>query len=231
MEIPKMGKPLTKPEPECWTVHQDAGTPGRGDALLRRKRFEEMVAQHLDALYAAALRLTRNRQDAEDLLQETLLKAWRSYHTFEEGTNARAWLFRILMNAHIDRYRKATREPELSDVEDVGEFYLYTKVQESEQLRGVGDPEKLLERIMEHEVREALESLPEHFRRVVILADLQGFSYKEIADILGIPVGTVMSRLFRGRRLLQRKLWDYVRTHHRISEGPSASSEARVAKG
>ncbi len=207
-EIRRMGKALTTPE---------RGPREAADQDLRRKRFEEMVAQHLDSLYAAALRLTRNREDAEDLLQETLLKAWRSFHTFEEGTNARAWLFRILMNAHIDRYRKATREPEVSDVEDVGEFYLYTKVQESEQLREVGDPEKLLEGIMEQEVREALESLPEYFRSVVILADLQGFSYKEIADILGIPVGTVMSRLFRGRRLLQKKLWDYVRTHHRIA--------------
>ncbi len=182
-----------------------------------RSRFEALVREHVDALYGAALRLTRHRSDAEDLLQETLLKAWRSFHTFAEGTNARAWLFRILMNAHIDRYRKTAREPETTDVEDVGEFYLYSKVQESDLLRRVGDPEKLLESVMEHEVREALESLPEYFRSVVILADLQGFSYKEIADILGIPVGTVMSRLFRGRRLLQRKLWDYVRSYHRIS--------------
>ncbi|MDR5683810.1 MAG: sigma-70 family RNA polymerase sigma factor [Armatimonadota bacterium] len=182
-----------------------------------RARFEAIVSEHLDALYGAALRLTRNRADAEDLLQETLLKAWRSFHTFEEGTNARAWLFRILMNAHIDRYRKTTREPETTDVEDIGDFYLYSKVQESQQMRLVGDPEKLLDNVMEQEVREALESLPEHFRGAVILADLQGFSYKEIADILGVPVGTVMSRLFRGRRLLQRKLWDYVRDHHRVS--------------
>lgn len=190
------------------------GAPGRE---RDRARFEALVREHLDGLYGAALRLTRNRADAEDLLQETLLKAWRSFHTFEEGTNARAWLFRILMNAHIDRYRKTAREPETTDVEDVGDFYLYSKVQESELLRRVGDPEKLLERVMEHEVREALESLPDHFRSVVILADLQGFSYREIADILGIPMGTVMSRLFRGRRLLQRKLWDYVRSHHRIT--------------
>jgi RNA polymerase sigma-70 factor (ECF subfamily) len=121
------------------------------------------------------------------------------------------------MNAHIDRYRKTTREPETTDVEDIGEFYLYSKVQESDQVRSLGDPEKLLENVMEQEVREALESLPDHFRGAVILSDLQGFSYKEIADILGVPVGTVMSRLFRGRRLLQRRLWDYVRDHHRVS--------------
>jgi RNA polymerase sigma-70 factor (ECF subfamily) len=193
------------------------GANGAARREADRARFEALVREHVDALYGAALRLTRHRSDAEDLLQETLLKAWRSFHTFTEGTNARAWLFRILMNAHIDRYRKTAREPETTDVEDVGEFYLYSKVQESDLLRRVGDPEKLLEGVMEHEVREALESLPEYFRSVVILADLQGFSYKEIADILGIPVGTVMSRLFRGRRLLQRKLWDYVRSHHRIS--------------
>jgi RNA polymerase sigma-70 factor (ECF subfamily) len=182
-----------------------------------RGRFEAIVAEHIDPLYGAAVRLTRNRADAEDLLQETLLKAWRSLHTFAEGTNARAWLFRILMNAHIDRYRKTTREPETTDVEDIGDFYLYAKVQESDQMRSLGDPEKILDDVMEQEVREALESLPEHFRGAVILADLQGFSYKEIAEILGVPVGTVMSRLFRGRRLLQRRLWDYVRDHHRVS--------------
>lgn len=210
-----MGTPVTD-EPRAELSHgaQKAGAQGReGD----RARFEALVREHLDGLYGAALRLTRNRSDAEDLLQETLLKAWRSFHTFTEGTNARAWLFRILMNAHIDRYRKSAREPETTDVEDVGDFYLYNKVQESELLRRAGDPEKLLDGVMEHEVREALESLPEHFRSVVILADLQGFSYREIADILGIPMGTVMSRLFRGRRLLQRKLWDYVRSHHRIA--------------
>lgn len=223
-----MGRMWAKATPESEAVTDGVlqPEPTRADQAERRARFEEMVRATLDALYAAAMRLVRNRADAEDLLQETLLRAWRSFHTFEEGTNARAWLFRILMNAHIDRYRKSMREPELSDVEDVGEFYLYSKVQESEQLRAAGDPERLLEGIMEHEVREALESLPEHFRSVVILADLQGFSYKEIADILGIPVGTVMSRLFRGRRLLQKKLWDYVRTHHRIASEP-AGSEAR----
>lgn len=182
-----------------------------------RGRFEAIVAEYIDPLYGAGLRLTRNRADAEDLLQETLLKAWRSFHTFADGTNARAWLFRILMNAHIDRYRKTTREPETTDVEDIGDFYLYAKVQESDQMRSLGDPEKILDDVMEQEVREALESLPEHFRGAVILADLEGFSYKEIAEILGIPVGTVMSRLFRGRRLLQRRLWDYVRDHHRVS--------------
>lgn len=209
---------------EVVSVADQTGPGGQTPGERDRARFEALVREHLDALYGAALRLTRHRSDAEDLLQETLLKAWRSFHTFEEGTNVRAWLFRILMNAHIDRYRRSVREPETTDVEDVGDFYLYSKVQESDLLRRVGDPEKLLERVMEHEVREALESLPDHFRGVVVLADLQGFSYREIADILGIPVGTVMSRLFRGRRLLQRKLWDYVRSHHRITDAGEAAA-------
>jgi RNA polymerase sigma-70 factor (ECF subfamily) len=197
-----------------------------------RERFESIVGDNLDALYGSAVRLTRNRTDAEDLLQETLLKAWRSFHTFELGTNARAWMFRILMNAHIDRHRKMEREPETTDVEDVGDFYLYSKVQESDQLKSLGDPEKIVvEGLMEHEVQSALESLPEHFRSAVILADLQGFSYKEIAAILDVPVGTVMSRLFRGRRILQRKLWDYVRQQNRLRTKPGGAPVGSEAHG
>ncbi|MBM3450831.1 MAG: hypothetical protein FJX78_07600 [Armatimonadetes bacterium] len=121
------------------------------------------------------------------------------------------------MNAHIDRHRKVEHEPEMTDVEDVGNFYLYSKVQESDQMKSLGDPEKIVvESLMEHEVQQALDALPEHFRSAVILADLQGFSYKEIAAILDVPVGTVMSGLFRGRRLLQQNLWDYFREHNRL---------------
>lgn len=177
-----------------------------------RERFETLVSQHLDGLYGTALRLTRNRTTAEDLVQDTFLKAWRSFHTFQQGTNARAWLYKILMNAYIDGYRRSVRAPEMVDQEDVGDFYLYARAQDSEELKRAGDPEEiLLSKIMDADVKAALEQVPEPFRAAVVLADLQDFSYREIADILEIPIGTVMSRLYRGRRHLQRLLWDYAR--------------------
>jgi RNA polymerase sigma-70 factor (ECF subfamily) len=186
-----------------------------------RARFEAMVGEHLDGLFGASLRLTRNRTRAEDLLQETFLRAWRSFHTFRPGTNVRAWLYRILMNAYIDGYRKSEREPEVVDQEDVDEFYLYSKAHESEDYRRAGNPEEvLLNSLMDADVKGALESLPESFRNVVILADIEGFAYKEIAGILGIPIGTVMSRLHRGRRQLQVKLWEYARRAHYVGAEP-----------
>jgi len=182
-----------------------------------RERFEVLVGEHLDGLFGAALRMTRNRTRAEDLLQETFLRAWRSFHTFKLGTNVRAWLYRILMNAYIDGYRKSEREPEIVDQEDVDEFYLYSKVHESDDFRRAGNPEEvLLDSLMDADVKGALDGLPEAFRNVVVLADIEGFSYKEIAEILGIPIGTVMSRLHRGRRQLQVKLWDYARRAHYV---------------
>lgn len=192
-----------------------------------RERFESLVGRHLDGLYGTALRLTRNRTTAEDLIQDTFLKAWRSFHTFQEGTNARAWLYKILMNAYIDSYRRAARAPEMVDQEDVGDFYLYAKAQDSEELKRAGDPEEiLLSKIMDADVKEALEQVPEPFRAAVILADLQDFSYREIADILDIPIGTVMSRLYRGRRHLQRLLWDYARRAG-YAAGDAPASPAR----
>lgn len=177
-----------------------------------RRQFERLVEEHLNGLFGAALRLTRNRANAEDVLQETFLRAWRSFHTFRPGTNARAWMHRILMNAYIDGYRKSAREPEIVDQDDVDEFYLYSKVQESEEYRRAGNPEEaFLATLMDADVKGALDGLPEPFRIAVILADLQGFSYKEIAEILNIPIGTVMSRLHRGRRQLQVALWEYAR--------------------
>ncbi len=177
-----------------------------------RQRFTALVEAHLDGLFGTALRLTRNRARAEDLLQETFLRAWRSFHTFQPGTNARAWLYRILMNAYIDGYRKASREPEVVDQEDVDEFYLYSRVQESEDFRRSGNPEEaFLATLMDADVKAALDSLPDPFREVVVLADIEGFSYREIAEMLGIPIGTVMSRLHRARRRLQVALWEYAR--------------------
>lgn len=194
-----------------------------------RERFEGLISQHLDGLFGSSLRLTRHRAKAEDLLQETFLRAWRSFHTFRPGTNVRAWLYRILMNAYIDGYRKSEREPEIVDHEDVDEFYLYSKVHESEDYRRSGNPEEvLLNNLMDADVRGALDSLPEAFRSVVVLADIEGFSYKEIAEILAIPIGTVMSRLHRGRRQLQVKLWEYARAAHYVgAQRPSGGTSGK----
>ncbi len=194
-----------------------------------RERFEALVNEHVDSLYGSALRLTRNRANAEDLIQDTFLKAWRSFRTFQAGTNARAWLYKILMNAYIDSYRKTSRQPELVDHEDVGDFYLYAKAQESEEYRREGDPEQiLLSKIMDADVKAALEQVPEPFRAAVILADLEEFSYREIAEILDIPIGTVMSRLYRGRRHLQRLLWDYAKRAGYV-DGEAAGGQAASA--
>jgi len=180
-----------------------------GDAEAR-EQFAALVEDRLDGLYRTALRLTRNRAAAEDLVQEALLRGWRSFHTFQAGTNARAWLFRILMNAYIDTYRRRGREPEVVDTEAVEDHYLYTRARESADLARQGNPEEIvLAQVMDADVAAALDALPDRFRAPVVLADLEGFSYKEIAEILGIPIGTVMSRLFRGRRQLQQRLWEY----------------------
>lgn len=165
--------------------------------------LDEMVKAHLDALYRTALRLTGRPQDAEDLVQETFLRAWRSLHTYRAGTNPKAWLFRILHNAHIDRYRASTRTvPTVDEIEGQDPAFVVHETPESLIAGGM----------VEAEVRDALMKLPEVFRACVVLADLEGFSYQEIADTLKIPRGTVMSRLFRGRRAMRKALAGYGRT-------------------
>ncbi|MBI4277442.1 MAG: sigma-70 family RNA polymerase sigma factor [Armatimonadetes bacterium] len=183
-----------------------------------RERFEALAREYLDAIYAGALRLTRNRSDAEDLMQETFLKAWRSFHTYQEGTNPRAWLFRILTNAYIDLYRKESAAPDIVEHEEAGDFYLYKAMQENASLHTAGSPEVLLEQMMDAEVRAALDSLPSRLREPVILCDVEGFSYKEIAEMLGVPIGTVMSRLYRGRHHLQKRLWEYAKARYHLRE-------------
>jgi RNA polymerase sigma-70 factor (ECF subfamily) len=208
----------------AFALAEQAPVPASTD----RQQFEQIVEAHLNGLFGAALRLTRNRTNAEDLLQETFLRAWRSFRTFRTGTNARAWLYRILMNAYIDLYRKATREPEIVDQDDVDEFYLYSKVQESDEYRRAGNPEEaFLQTLMDADVKTALESLPETFRAVVMLADIEGFSYKEIAEILDIPIGTVMSRLHRGRKQLQVALWEYARRARYVEGTRPEEQESR----
>lgn len=168
----------------------------------------------MGSLYSAALRMTRNPADAEDLVQETFLRAYRGFGGFQEGTNLKAWLYRILTNTYINAYRAKQRRPEESDLDDVEDLYLYHRLGGLEAARvGRSAEDELMDAFTEFEVKAAIEDLPENFRLVVLLADIEGFAYKEIAEILDIPIGTVMSRLHRGRKALQKALWEYARTH------------------
>jgi RNA polymerase sigma-70 factor, ECF subfamily len=172
--------------------------------------FEELTSPYMSALYAAALRMTRNPSDAEDLVQETYLRAYRGFGGFREGTNLKAWLYRILTNTFINQYRAKKRRPDQVDLDDVEDFYIFRRLGGIEAADAERTAEtEALEAMPDAEVKQALESIPEQFRMAVILADIEGFSYKEIAEILDIPIGTVMSRIHRGRRQLQKLLWDY----------------------
>ena len=183
-----------------------AQTAAAEDPALR-ERFERDVLPLLPNLYAAALRMTRNPADAEDVVQDTYLRAYRGFAGFQEGTNLKAWLYRILTNSYINTYRKKQREPQtVEGPEDVDEWYLYDRL--GGRNVELSAETEVLDRIPDQAVKDALESLPENFRLPVLLADVEGFSYKEIADIMQTPIGTVMSRLHRGRKALQRALWD-----------------------
>ena len=162
----------------------------------------------MQSLFSTALRLTRNTADAEDLVQEAYLRAYRGYESFSEGTNLRAWLFRILTNAHINRYRSKKRRVEETEFDDVEDFYLYRKLHDPGAL-GRSAEDELMGLFGEGEVVAAVEALPEAYRVAVLLADVEGFAYKEIAEILDIPIGTVMSRLHRGRKALQKELYEF----------------------
>jgi RNA polymerase sigma-70 factor (ECF subfamily) len=172
--------------------------------------FADQAMEYMGSLYSAALRMTRNPSDAEDLVQETYLKAYRAFGSFQEGTNLKAWLYRILTNTFINSYRARRRRPEQTELDDVEDLYLYRRLGGLEAVSaGRSAEEEVLEHFTESEVKEAVESLPEQFRMAVLLADVEGFSYKEIAEILDVPIGTVMSRLHRGRRALQKALHDF----------------------
>jgi len=180
---------------------------------------EEEAMEHIDGLYRTALRLTRNPADAEDLVQETYLRAFRFRDRFQPGSNLRAWLFKILSNAAISRFRHVSHETGDTSLDDMGEFDLYAHVVDPGGSLGESAENTALNSILDVDVRRALEELPEPFRLAVILSDVEGFSYKEIADMLDIPLGTVMSRLFRGRRILRNKLDEYARSPVQPSEG------------
>src|SRR6187549_2620627 len=194
--------------------------------------FAEQAMPFMDSLYGAALRMTRNPADAEDLVQETYLKAYRGFGGFQEGTNLKAWLYRILTNTYINSYRAKRRRPDESDIDDVEDLYLYRRLGGLEgAVAGRSAEDELLDIYTDDEIKTAIESLPEQFRMAVLLADVEGFSYKEIADILDVPIGTVMSRLHRGRKQLQERLWNFGREHGLVPPEPAPAPETAGAAG
>ena len=194
--------------------------------MADQANFERDAMQYAGQLYSAALRMTRNRADAEDVVQETYLKAYRAYDSFQEGTNLKAWLYRILTNTYINRYRKKIRRPAEVDLEEVQDLYLYRRIGSADSPDSARSAEdEVLESLVDTDIKSAVEALPEHFRLPVLLADVEGFSYKEIADIMEIPIGTVMSRLHRGRKALQKSLWEYAKENRIGSRDTDGSDD------
>ena len=187
--------------------------------------FAEQAMPFMDSLYSAAMRMTRNAADAEDLVQETYLRAYRGFGGFTEGTNLKAWLYRILTNTYINAYRAKQRRPDETDLDEVEDLYLYRRMGGLEAARaGRSAEDELMDLFSEAEVKAAIESLSENFRMVVLLADVEGFAYKEIAEILDIPIGTVMSRLHRGRKRLQQLLTDFGQRRGLVGATPTGSA-------
>lgn len=182
--------------------------PAKNKLPANHEEFEREAIPHMDILYNYALRMTSNADDADDLVQETYLKAYRFWDKYEKGTNIRAWLFRIMKNSYINRYRKESKEPDTVDYEDIQNFYRTIRY-------ATADPNDLEEKIfgglLGDEVARAIESLPEDFRTVVILCDIEGLSYEEIAEFVDCPIGTIRSRLHRGRKMLRAKLFSYAK--------------------
>jgi RNA polymerase sigma-70 factor, ECF subfamily len=186
-----------------------------------RKRFQRDALPLLDSLYAGALRMTRNPADAEDLVQETMLRAYRSFDRFEPGTNLKAWLFRIMTNAYINTYRKRQREPLKVSQDDIEDFDLYQELKNHDSAYSATPESIVLDNLLDSDITQAIDDLPEQFRMAVILSDLEGFTYAEMAEIMGVPMGTVMSRLHRGRKALQKRLLDLAKEKGIVKDAPT----------
>jgi RNA polymerase sigma-70 factor (ECF subfamily) len=182
--------------------------------------------QYAPQLYSAAMRMTRNRSDAEDLVQEAYLRAYRGYGSFEEGTNLRAWLFRILTNTYINTYRAKQRRPQETELNEVEDLYMYRRIS-GVDVAARSAEDTLFDLFTDDEVKAALENLPESFRMPVLLADVEDFSYKEIAEMLDIPMGTVMSRLHRGRKAMQKALIDFATERGMLARTPVPDTSLR----
>ena len=184
-----------------------------------KRRFQEDALPLLDNLYSGALRMTRNPQDAEDLVQETMMRAYRAFDRFEAGTNLKAWLFRILTNAYINTYRKKQREPIKVSQDTAEEFDLYQELKNHDINYTRSAENVVLDQLVDSDIIQALDDLPEQFRLAVVLSDVQDFSYAEMAEIMDVPIGTVMSRLHRGRKALQKRLFDLAREKGIVKNG------------